>query len=289
MIANPGVPCDESYFAQSVSNVTCVFVNHQGFEQFELPATLRAYDPSRFAAMPYNIPNVETMRSSRQGRDHQANRLSLYLRRETAKPVGLAARLLGGGGRRDIPRPIGAGSRLSIRRFPGVDAGPSRGAVSPRSMVMRRYRHRGPQVRARARSWPRSWLRCTPGGRSPHCDRLGPAYFYPSGAGLDCWNRLASDAGSIKIEAILNPASGPGTAQDPNYVAVVNQLRAAGGSVFGYVSTRYGDRDMTAVIKDIDKYLLCYNINGVFVDEMANTQHDFLITRTLPVYQKSLL
>jgi hypothetical protein len=66
---------------------------------------------------------------------------------------------------------------------------------------------------------------------------LIPAYFYPSSAGLDAWNRLARDAGSINIEAILNPASGPGTTQDPNYVAVVNNLRTAGGSVFGYVST----------------------------------------------------
>ena len=65
--------------------------------------------------------------------------------------------------------------------------------------------------------------------RSGSATVLVPAYFYPSGAGLDCWNRLARDAGSINIEAILNPASGPGTTQDPNYVAVVNKLRTAGG------------------------------------------------------------
>jgi Spherulation-specific family 4 len=63
VITNPGVPCDEAYLAQAVSNVTCVFVNHQGFEKFELPATLKSYDPSRFAAMPYSVPNVETMRT----------------------------------------------------------------------------------------------------------------------------------------------------------------------------------------------------------------------------------
>jgi len=63
IITNPGVPCDEAYLAQAVSNVTCVFVNHQGFEKFELPATLKSYDPSRFAAMPYSVPDVETMRT----------------------------------------------------------------------------------------------------------------------------------------------------------------------------------------------------------------------------------
>jgi hypothetical protein len=63
VITNPGVPCDAAYLSLPVSNVTCVFVNYQGFEQFELPATLKAYDPARFAAMPYNIPDVETMRT----------------------------------------------------------------------------------------------------------------------------------------------------------------------------------------------------------------------------------
>ncbi len=63
VITNPGILCDEAYLAQAVSNVTCVFVNYQGFEQFELPASFKAYDPSRFAAMPYNIPDAETMRN----------------------------------------------------------------------------------------------------------------------------------------------------------------------------------------------------------------------------------
>jgi Spherulation-specific family 4 len=63
VITNPGVPCDEAYLAQAVSNVICVFVNHQGFDQFELPATLKAYEPFRFAVMPYNISDVETMRT----------------------------------------------------------------------------------------------------------------------------------------------------------------------------------------------------------------------------------
>ena len=62
VITNPGIPCDEAYLAQAVSNVTCVFVNYEGFDQFELPAPLKVYDPSRFAALPYNIADTETMR-----------------------------------------------------------------------------------------------------------------------------------------------------------------------------------------------------------------------------------
>jgi Spherulation-specific family 4 len=109
---------------------------------------------------------------------------------------------------------------------------------------------------------------------------LVPAYFYPSGAGLAAWNQLASDAGSVRIEAILNPASGPGTTRDPNYVTVVNHLRNAGGSVFGYVSTEYGNRDITTVISEIQKYVFFYNINGLFIDEMAADQEN------RPYYEK---
>jgi hypothetical protein len=64
VITNPGVPCDDAYLAQAVSDVTCVFVNFQGFDRFELPATLQAYDPSRFAAMAYNISGAEAMRTA---------------------------------------------------------------------------------------------------------------------------------------------------------------------------------------------------------------------------------
>ena len=122
--------------------------------------------------------------------------------------------------------------------------------------------------------------------RSGSATELVPAYFYPSGAGLDCWNRLARDAGSINIEVILNPASGPGTTQDPNYVAVVDKLRTAGGRVFGYVATQYGNRDMTSVKNDINLYMSFYSISGIFVDEMANTQERLAYYEKLYEYIK---
>jgi len=63
VITNPGIPCDEAYLAQAIANVTCVFVNDQGFDQFELPAPLKVYEASRYAALPYNISNVDAMRA----------------------------------------------------------------------------------------------------------------------------------------------------------------------------------------------------------------------------------
>lgn len=96
-----------------------------------------------------------------------------------------------------------------------------------------------------------------------------PAYFYPS-AGSD-WNDLNAAAAEVPITAIMNPFNGPGNSLDANYVAAVNSFRAAGGRVIGYVYTSYNARPLQQVLADIDRYDNWYNIDGIFVDEMANT------------------
>lgn len=96
-----------------------------------------------------------------------------------------------------------------------------------------------------------------------------PAYFYPS-AGSP-WTKLTAAAGKVPITAIMNPGNGPGTSQDSNYVSAVNSFRAAGGRVLGYVYSSYGNRAQQTVINDIDNYHALYNVDGIFVDEMANT------------------
>ncbi len=90
VITNPGVSCDEAYFAQGVSDLTCVFVNFEGFDRFELPAPLKAYDPARFAAMPYNIPDVQAMRTALK--DAIIKRIG-YIYISDAKPPVLWGRL----------------------------------------------------------------------------------------------------------------------------------------------------------------------------------------------------
>ncbi len=101
-------------------------------------------------------------------------------------------------------------------------------------------------------------------------DVLVPAYFYPAGQGQTYWNQLDAAAASIGVNAIMNPASGPGVAPDPNYVAAVNNLRAAGGNVLGYLPTTFGNRPAAAVLADIASYSAWYNVNGIFLDEMSN-------------------
>ena len=96
-----------------------------------------------------------------------------------------------------------------------------------------------------------------------------PAYFYPSG-GSD-WNDLTAAADDVPITAIMNPFNGPGNSLDNNYVSAINSFRAAGGRVIGYVYSSYTERPLQQVLNDIDQYKDWYDIDGIFVDEMANT------------------
>jgi hypothetical protein len=98
---------------------------------------------------------------------------------------------------------------------------------------------------------------------------LIPAYFYP---GKD-WARL-SDLASLmpgKIYAIANPSSGPGKAEDKNYSRAIKDLKNNRGHVIGYVHTSYGKRPVSSVKNDIDLWYNFYPVEGIFLDEQANT------------------
>jgi len=118
-----------------------------------------------------------------------------------------------------------------------------------------------------------------------------PAYFYPSWMpSQNEWHQLtwAAQQG-VQVTAIMNPGNGPGTASNSDYVAAVNELRAAGGKVIGYVYTCYGvnhctpevppTRSTADVLADAQKYANWYGVDGVFLDEMASS------TGVLPFYQ----
>ncbi len=104
---------------------------------------------------------------------------------------------------------------------------------------------------------------------SADLDVLVPAYFYP--VNNSPWDDLNDAASQVEITAIMNPGSGPGNSQDTNYVNAVDSLRSAGGLVIGYVHTSFGTRDLNTVLSEIDDYDNWYNIDGIFVDEMANS------------------
>lgn len=62
LVANPGTVCAEEYLAKATADVFCVFENVKGFDEFKLPAWAEKVPTGRFAALPYNIDQAETMR-----------------------------------------------------------------------------------------------------------------------------------------------------------------------------------------------------------------------------------
>ena len=99
---------------------------------------------------------------------------------------------------------------------------------------------------------------------------LVPAYFYPSGNRRADWTRLAEVARSVPLEVVLNPSSGPGPRKDPNYVSVLEGLRRSGARILAYVDSDYGRRPLSAIEKDVRTYPRFYEIDGYFIDQMAN-------------------
>ena len=84
---------------------------------------------------------------------------------------------------------------------------------------------------------------------------------------------------NMQLHVIFNPASGPGTIRDPNYVTEdgtggpLVDLKNAGAKIYGYVATNYAVRSIDLVKADIDLYvdtLYPKLIDGFFLDEMSN-------------------
>jgi Spherulation-specific family 4 len=114
-----------------------------------------------------------------------------------------------------------------------------------------------------------------------------PAYFYPVFSG-SAWDSLTTFvANGTPITAIMNPGSGPGTAVNSDYTTAINNFRAAGGKVLGYVPTGYAGASVNAgstcqpatgttyavsdVVACAQRYQTFYNVDGIFLDEFTNT------------------
>lgn len=105
----------------------------------------------------------------------------------------------------------------------------------------------------------------------PRVRLLVPAYFYPSGDGLQSWRRLIDSASRAPIVAIVNPDSGPGKRVDENYNALFRLARPSKLTPIGYVTLSYGKRPLSAVRADVDSWLHFYpDVRGIFFDEQPS-------------------
>lgn len=105
-----------------------------------------------------------------------------------------------------------------------------------------------------------------------------PSYFYPG----SLWTKMENANPTVRL-AVMNPNSGPGDAQNQDYVNQVNKSQSAGLTVLGYVHTSYGARDIAAVKAEVDRYYEWYGVDGIFLDE-ASTNCDLATTYYAELY-----
>ena len=105
-----------------------------------------------------------------------------------------------------------------------------------------------------------------------------PLFEYPYPDKPDgMWSTLAkqkTENPSVPFAAVINPHSGPGVWQDPNYLRGTGELRESGVEyVLGYVSTDYARGTAGRTLADIkammDSYRSWYpEVNGIMLDEV---------------------
>ena len=106
---------------------------------------------------------------------------------------------------------------------------------------------------------------------APATKLLVPAYFYPAGDGLATWKTLLDAAKKLPVVAIVNPASGPGKAADPNYAELFEIARPSPATLIGYVTLGYAKRPLADVKAEVDAWVKLYpDIKGIFFDEQPS-------------------
>src|SRR3989475_550996 len=91
----------------------------------------------------------------------------------------------------------------------------------------------------------------------------------------------------VPIIAMINPNSGPGTSYDSNFNTGINNMRASGIIVLGYIGTKYCAMSIATAEGQIDTYHSFYKLDGFLFDEMKNTPGCESYYSTLTNYAKS--
>jgi Spherulation-specific family 4 len=116
---------------------------------------------------------------------------------------------------------------------------------------------------------------------------LVPLYSYPG----QSWQTLAQAKEaypSVPVVAIINPVSGPGSYQDPNFVSGIQMLQSAGVTLVGYVATDFGALPLSQVEQEIYTYSQYYSLSGIFFDQMASVSGYESYYSALSAYASSL-
>lgn len=89
-----------------------------------------------------------------------------------------------------------------------------------------------------------------------------PAYYGP-GTGM---NKTIASAGQV-VFMTANVNNGPGTGVDTAWKAAINQAKAAGIRVMGYVATGHGNNSEASVKAQVDAWKTQYGVTDIMFDE----------------------
>jgi len=106
---------------------------------------------------------------------------------------------------------------------------------------------------------------------------LIPLYSYPNWFQPETyiWDDIAAAGNQVQITAIINPNNGPESCPpNSDYLQGIADLRAGGIEILGYIYTSYSSRVLSEVKADVDLYDQCFNIDGIFFDEVSSAESD---------------
>ncbi|MDA4118362.1 MAG: spherulation-specific family 4 protein [Thaumarchaeota archaeon] len=114
-----------------------------------------------------------------------------------------------------------------------------------------------------------------------------PLYAYPGSSWASVVQAKQAHP-DVPFVVVINPDSGPGPLQDPNYAHGIQSMQSAGIVVLGYVYTSYAMRPTSYVIADVSAYKALYRVNGIFFDQMSNVAGNEGYYSYLSSYAKSI-
>jgi len=119
---------------------------------------------------------------------------------------------------------------------------------------------------------------------------LYPNYVFPTPSALTrVYTPVAAVAASFPEFVVINPNNGNDAVCPVNstWKAVLDLYsRFPHLSVLGYVYSSYGHRSTLPIMRTIDNYFQCWNVKGIFIDEVGNTIKNYTYYEQLYTYIK---
>ena len=118
-----------------------------------------------------------------------------------------------------------------------------------------------------------------------NCQRvILPAYSYPSPRTF--WDQAMAAYPTLGM-MIVDPANGPGSFVDSNYVAVIADARAKGIKLLGYVDSGYAGRSPAVIKTDVDLWKSMYGITDIFIDQVTSGAENLSYYSDIVTYIKT--